>query len=187
MHVIHLVYQLVPDMLLIEGLWQPRALSQLRLQKVLVRRNGVPSGNISVSIPYWTKASAKWKRTYLKSAVITSQGNSQQTWSSIPTLLRMGKLWKLKNRTRRFNFSKRVVSSVMKFSHQLTLAESLKSSTFYDKESIQCKTISRKLAIFISSTNVPYRIVEKLEFHDLLYELNCAENCYCQGSLKGSQ
>jgi len=51
MHVIHLVYQLAPDMLLIGGLWQPWALSQLRLQKVLVGRNRVPSGNISVSIP----------------------------------------------------------------------------------------------------------------------------------------
>ena len=83
-HVIHLVYQLAPDMLLIGGLWQPRALRWLKLQKVLVGRNGVPSGNISVSVSYWTKASAKRKRTYLKSVVTTSQGSSQQTWSSIP-------------------------------------------------------------------------------------------------------
>ena len=34
------------------------------------------------------------------------------------------------------------------------------------------KAITRKLALFIGTANVPYSLVENLEFHDLLLELH---------------
>ena len=51
----------------------------------------------------------------------------------------------------------------LKVSHQLTLTESVKSKSAYNKESDRYRQISRKLAILIGSTNLPTRIVENLE------------------------
>ena len=55
----------------------------------------------------------------------------------------------------------------LKVSHQLTLAESLKSGQTYEKSSRRHAEITKKLAIFVGSSNVPYNIVENLEFRDL--------------------
>ena len=60
----------------------------------------------------------------------------------------------------------------MRVSHQLTLAESLKSKSTYNKESDHYRQISRKLAIFIGSTNVATSIVENLEFKDFLHTMD---------------
>uniref|UniRef100_A0A1X7VI67 BED-type domain-containing protein n=1 Tax=Amphimedon queenslandica TaxID=400682 RepID=A0A1X7VI67_AMPQE len=43
------------------------------------------------------------------------------------------------------------------------------------KDSIRYKDITRKLALFIGTANVPYSLVENLEFRDLLLEL---QPCY---------
>ena len=60
----------------------------------------------------------------------------------------------------------------MKESHQLTLAKSLKSRSAYKKESDRYRQISRKLAIFIGSTNVATSIVDNLEFKDFLHTMD---------------
>ena len=54
----------------------------------------------------------------------------------------------------------------------MTLAESLRCGTYYDKSSARYCDISRKLAIFVGTTNVPYSIVQNLEFQDLLSTLD---------------
>ena len=43
------------------------------------------------------------------------------------------------------------------------------------KDSMRYKDITRKLALFIGTANVPYSLVENLEFRDLLLEL---QPCY---------
>ena len=60
----------------------------------------------------------------------------------------------------------------LKVSQQLTLAESLKSKTLYKKDSDKYRGISRKLAIFIASSNVSNSVVENLEFRDLLHTMD---------------
>ena len=60
----------------------------------------------------------------------------------------------------------------LKVSHQLTLAESLKSGQTYEKSSRRHTEITKKLAIFVGSSNVSYNIVENLEFRDLLATLD---------------
>ena len=60
----------------------------------------------------------------------------------------------------------------LKVSHQLTLAESLKSGQTYEKSSRRQTEITKKLAIFVGSSNVAYSIVENLEFRDLLATLD---------------
>ena len=52
--------------------------------------------------------------------------------------------------------------------YQSTLRESFTKRTGYTKNSHQYKAITRKLAIFVGSSNVANRIVENLEFVDLL-------------------
>ena len=51
---------------------------------------------------------------------------------------------------------------------QMMLEQSLKSQKSYHKESERYKAITRKLAIFVGSTNVPNSLVTKPEFCDLL-------------------
>ena len=46
------------------------------------------------------------------------------------------------------------------------------SGKHYDKESQRQIEITKKLAIFVGISNVPYRIVESLEFRDLLTTLD---------------
>ena len=60
----------------------------------------------------------------------------------------------------------------LKVSQQLTLAESLKTKSLYSKDSDRYRKISKKLAIFIGSTNVSNSVVENLEFKDLLHTLD---------------
>jgi len=60
----------------------------------------------------------------------------------------------------------------LKVSRQLTLAESLKSGTYYTQGSLQYQAISRKLAINIGCTNVPSSIVENIEFCDFVHTLD---------------
>ena len=60
----------------------------------------------------------------------------------------------------------------LKVSHQMTLAESLRCGTYYDKSSAQYCDICRKLAIFVGTMNVPCSIVQNLEFQDLLSTLD---------------
>ena len=57
----------------------------------------------------------------------------------------------------------------LKVSQQLTLAQSLQSGRAYDKGNEKYKAITRKLAIFIGTTNVPNSIVENLALKDLLH------------------
>ena len=66
-------------------------------------------------------------------------------------------------------------AALLKVSHQLTLAESLKSGTYYTQSSLQYQAISRKLATFIGCTNVPSSIVENIEFCDFVHTL---DRCY---------
>ena len=63
-------------------------------------------------------------------------------------------------------------SASLKIHHQMTLSESLSSRNVYKKEHSCYKEISRKLAIFIGSTNTPTSIVENLEFKDLLHTMD---------------
>ena len=63
-------------------------------------------------------------------------------------------------------------SASLKIHHQMTLSESLSSRNVYKKEHSRYKEISRKLAIFIGSTNTPTSIVENLEFKDLLHTMD---------------
>ena len=67
-------------------------------------------------------------------------------------------------------FEKKAAS--LKVSHQLTLAESLKTGQTYEKSSWRHAEITKKPAIFVGSSNVPYNIVENLEFRDLLATLD---------------
>ena len=60
----------------------------------------------------------------------------------------------------------------LQVSHQLTLAESLRSKNAYSKESDRYRKISRKLAILIGSTSLPTSIVENLEFKDFLHTMD---------------
>ena len=62
--------------------------------------------------------------------------------------------------------SKRAAS--LKYHHQSTLKESLEKKNPYSKDSPRYKLITRKLAIFVGSSSVANRIVENLEFQDLL-------------------
>lgn len=62
--------------------------------------------------------------------------------------------------------------SSLKASHQLTLADSFKLGKHYDKSSSRNLEITRKLAIFVGSSNVCLNIVENLEFRDLLSTLD---------------
>ena len=60
----------------------------------------------------------------------------------------------------------------MKVSQQLTLAESIRPKNTYGKESDRYKLITKKLAIFIGSTNAAYNMVENLEFKDFLHAMD---------------
>ena len=55
-----------------------------------------------------------------------------------------------------------------KYHHQSTLKESLAKKNPYSKDSPRYKLITQKLAIFVGSSSVANRIVENLEFRDLL-------------------
>ena len=55
-----------------------------------------------------------------------------------------------------------------KYHHQSTLKESLAKKNPYSKDSPRYKLITRNLAIFVGSFSVANRIVENLEFRDLL-------------------
>ena len=57
-------------------------------------------------------------------------------------------------------------------SQQLTLAETFKYRSAYSKDSHRHCLISKKLAIFIGSSNVPNSVVQNLEFKDLLYTVD---------------
>ena len=57
----------------------------------------------------------------------------------------------------------------LKVSHQMTLAQSLHSGSTYAKTHQRFMAITRKLAIFVGTTNVPNSIVENLAFKDLLH------------------
>lgn len=59
--------------------------------------------------------------------------------------------------------------SSLKVSQQMTLVQSLKSKSVYSKDNPQFKLITRKLAIFIGTSNVANSIVENMEFCDLLH------------------
>ena len=56
--------------------------------------------------------------------------------------------------------------------HQSTLKESLSKQTMYTKDGHQYKAITRKLAIFVGSSNVANRIVENFEFVNLLQTMD---------------
>ena len=60
----------------------------------------------------------------------------------------------------------------LKYCQQLTLKESSKRHNVYEKDSMKYKAITRKLPIFVGSSNVANSIVENLEFKDLLYTMD---------------
>lgn len=60
----------------------------------------------------------------------------------------------------------------LKYYQQSTLKESFSSQTVYSKESDKYKAITRKLAIFVGSSNVANSITENLEFKDLLHTMD---------------
>ena len=54
-------------------------------------------------------------------------------------------------------------------SKQMTLVESIQTGPAYDKTNLRYKAITRKLAIFVGTTNVPNSIIENLAFKYLLH------------------
>lgn len=52
------------------------------------------------------------------------------------------------------------------------LTQSLSNGTMYKKDSDQHKLLTRKLAVFVGSSNIANRIVESLDFWDLLHCLD---------------
>ena len=56
--------------------------------------------------------------------------------------------------------------------YQSTLKEAFTIDTLYSKDSHQYKAVTRKLAIFVGSSNVANTIVENYEFVDLLEALD---------------
>ena len=56
--------------------------------------------------------------------------------------------------------------------HQSTLKDVFSMHAPYSRDSRQYKVITRKLTIFVCSSNVAYRIVENFEFRDLLTTLD---------------
>ena len=57
-------------------------------------------------------------------------------------------------------------------SGQKTLSSCMQKAKPYDKHSPRFKKITRKLATFVAGGNVANRIVERVEFHELLSELD---------------
>ena len=55
---------------------------------------------------------------------------------------------------------------------QLTIKEALRP-TLYPRDSKKQKAITRKLALFVGSTNFPLCLVDCSEFRDLLTEMDC--------------
>ena len=64
-----------------------------------------------------------------------------------------------------------IASSSFTTSRQLKLSE-LKSHMTYDKSSRKYKVITKKLAVFIGTSNVATSLVDNLEFRELLLELD---------------
>ena len=60
----------------------------------------------------------------------------------------------------------------LKHYQQSTLRESFTKQAVYSEESQRYKWVTRKLAIFIGSSNLTNRIVENLEFKDLVHALD---------------
>ena len=60
----------------------------------------------------------------------------------------------------------------LKHHHQCTIKESLTKLSPYSKHSARYKMITRKLAIFVGSCNVANRIVDNLEFREMLSALD---------------
>ena len=60
----------------------------------------------------------------------------------------------------------------LKHYQQATLKETLSRHTVYSKDSDRYRVITKELAIFIGTSNVANRIVENLEFKDLLQALD---------------
>lgn len=56
----------------------------------------------------------------------------------------------------------------LKYSQQMTLEQSLQSKVKYSPTNDRYRLITRKLALFIGTSNVPNSLVENLEFCDLL-------------------
>lgn len=60
----------------------------------------------------------------------------------------------------------------LKHYQQSTLKESFSQQCVYTKDSERYRAITRKLAIFVGSSNVANRVVDNLEFKDLLQTLD---------------
>lgn len=71
-------------------------------------------------------------------------------------------------RKRKLEEDSRRRATSLKYHHQVSLKESFQRSSPYSKHS----SIMRKLAIFVGSTNVASRIVENVEFKDLLHSMD---------------
>jgi hypothetical protein len=56
---------------------------------------------------------------------------------------------------------------------QTKLNDLLQPTEKYSKVSSKYKKITRKLAVFLGSSNVAYNIVECQEFKDLPFDVNC--------------
>ena len=55
---------------------------------------------------------------------------------------------------------------------QMTIKKALKQSNHYPQNSKKQLAITKKLAIFVGATNIPFSVVERPEFCDLMMELN---------------
>ena len=55
---------------------------------------------------------------------------------------------------------------------QLQIADAFQGINMYDPKSTRCRTITKRLAIFIGATNVSIRLVENEEFRELIHELD---------------
>ena len=60
----------------------------------------------------------------------------------------------------------------LKHYQQSTLKDSFSRQCVYTKDSEQYRAITRKLAIFVGSSNVANRLVDNLEFKDLVQTLD---------------
>ena len=64
------------------------------------------------------------------------------------------------------------LAASLKYTHQATLKETLTKRNPYSKDSARYRDITRKLAIFVGCCIIANRIVENLEFKDLISTLD---------------
>lgn len=81
--------------------------------------------------------------------------------------------WDILAKEEELEQKKEASSKLVRQTKQLSIAESLKIKTSYDKNSQRYLNLTKHLAIFIGSTSIPNSIVENLEFRSFVKALDC--------------